>query len=546
MSLEGLRKLEDRLHEPLPVHERVRLLNSIAEQLYEREPARGVTFAKESVGLARATGDTPGEAQALYCLGRNLFSIADYPAVFETQNDALALFRTLGEAEGEALCLNLLGITHRQLSDYGRALEMYEAALRGFRTSGDLKWQAKVISNIGNVEIQLGNFSAALELFDQALELRREAGDDEGAGFDLNNAAFGHIQKALQHRGTGDAMSCQAESENALRLLDRALGIARQFGCKRLEAFCLQTMGEAYQAMSRPEIALGMADQFLALARESNDKWIEAHGLACIGELKAQLGERAEGIALLKSALGSFEALGSRDEIARVLRVLSTSYEAAGNLTEALACLRKAGAIGERLKSEDTERRARALAARRRLDQASLETERYKRLALEDSLTGLANRRSLDDHLASLMREAHARGSLITVALADVDHFKGINDRFSHAVGDEVLRCVGEILRVHCRLGDIAGRYGGEEFMLVFRGLDMRSASDICERIRRAAESWDWQSIHPQLRVTLSMGLAVSSSFREPKALLDAADHWLYEAKHHGRNQIQPLVVIPA
>jgi two-component system, cell cycle response regulator len=132
------------------------------------------------------------------------------------------------------------------------------------------------------------------------------------------------------------------------------------------------------------------------------------------------------------------------------------------------------------------------------------------------------------------------------VALADVDHFKGINDRFSHAVGDEVLRCVGEILRAHCRLGDLAGRYGGEEFMLVFRNLEMRAANEICERVRRAVESWDWQSIHPHLRVTLSMGLASSTSFDEAQGLLDAADHWLYEAKHHGRNQVQPVVLTSA
>ena len=144
------------------------------------------------------------------------------------------------------------------------------------------------------------------------------------------------------------------------------------------------------------------------------------------------------------------------------------------------------------------------------------------------------------------MREARKAGSVVTVALADVDHFKGINDRFSHAVGDEVLRCVGEILRAHCRLGDLAGRYGGEEFMLVFRNLEMRAATEICERVRRAVEAWDWKSIHPQLRVTLSMGLASSSSFDDPQGLLDAADHWLYEAKHHGRNQIQPVVVTPA
>jgi diguanylate cyclase (GGDEF)-like protein len=112
-------------------------------------------------------------------------------------------------------------------------------------------------------------------------------------------------------------------------------------------------------------------------------------------------------------------------------------------------------------------------------------------------------------------------------------------------VGDEVLRCVGEILRAHCRAGDVAGRYGGEEFVLVFRGLDMHAASEACERVRRAVEGWDWKSIHPHLRVTLSMGLASSRSFDEPQGLLDAADHWLHEAKRHGRNQIQPFVVAP-
>ena len=546
MKIETLRALEARLNEPQPVHDRIRLLNEIAEQLYERDSERGAALARESMELARATADAPGEARALYCLGRNLYSSAEYPAVLETQAAALALFRVLGDVTGEACCHNLLGITHRQLSDYGRALEMYDAALKGFREVADLKWQARVISNIGNVEIQLGNHSAALELFDQALEIRRDIGDNEGAGFDLNNAAFGHIQRALQLRSGGDAMSCQAEAENALKLLDRALAISRQYGYKRLEAVALQSMGEAYQAMSRPEIALGMADQFLALARESHDKWIEAYGLACMGEIRHQLGEHTEAMVQLAAALAAFEALGSRDESARVLRILSQAHEAQGQLAEALTCLRKAGAIENQLRTEEAERRARALAARRRVDAAAEETERYRRLAMEDALTGLANRRQLDERLAQLLRDSQARGSTLTVALADIDHFKGINDRFSHAVGDEVLRCVSEMLRSHCRMGDLAGRYGGEEFLLVFRDLEMRAASDICERVRRAVEAWDWKSIHPQLRVTVSLGLAASTSFDHPQGLLDTADHWLYEAKHRGRNQVQPVSVVPA
>jgi PleD family two-component response regulator len=82
--------------------------------------------------------------------------------------------------------------------------------------------------------------------------------------------------------------------------------------------------------------------------------------------------------------------------------------------------------------------------------------------------------------------------------------------------------------------------------MLIFRALDMRSATEICERVRRAVEIYDWPSIHPQLRVTLSLGLSSSTSFDAPQGLVDAADHWLYEAKHHGRNQVQPLVAAPA
>jgi len=542
----ALAGLESRLNEPLPVHERIHLLNEVSEALYERDAARGAALAREAIELARASGDRPGEAQAGYCLGRNLHSLADYPSVLEAEDASLALFRALGDVDGEARCLNLLGITWRQLSDYGRALEMYEAALKGFRETGELRWQARVLSNIGNIEIQLGNHGAALELFEQALELRRRIDDAEGVGFDLNNAAFGHVQRALQLRGAGDTTSCQHECERALRLLDRALAVSRQYGYKRLEAICVQSMGEAYLAMARPEIALKMAPEFLALARESGDRWIEAYGLACVGEIRHQLGEPVEAIELLGTALATFEALGARDEMARVLRILSQAHEAHGDLSAALASLRRSAQLEQQLKSEETERRARALAARRRTERATEEAERYRRLALEDSLTGLANRRHLDEQLGDMMRDAKSRGSVITVALADVDHFKGINDRFSHAVGDEVLRCVGEILRGHCRGGDIAGRYGGEEFVLVFRGLDIRAASDACERVRRGVEGWDWKSIHPQLRVTLSIGLATSASFDHPQGVLDAADHWLYEAKRHGRNQIQPLVVAPA
>jgi tetratricopeptide (TPR) repeat protein len=152
----ALKQLETRLHEPLTVQERVRLLNEMSEQLCERDPTRGAQLAREAIELARATGDVPGEAQGLYCLGRNLYCQADYPLVFETQAAANALFRTLGDTHGEARCANLLGITHRQLSDYSRALEMYEAALKLDAGNPDAHF------NAARLHERAGRYEAAL------------------------------------------------------------------------------------------------------------------------------------------------------------------------------------------------------------------------------------------------------------------------------------------------------------------------------------------------------------------------------------------------
>ena len=171
----------------------------------------------------------------------------------------------------------------------------------------------------------------------------------------------------------------------------------------------------------------------------------------------------------------------------------------------------------------------------RELHEKSLELERQ---ATHDKLTGLYNRRFADDYMERAIRDAQRHGHAFTVALADVDHFKLINDRHSHAKGDTVLKRIAALLSEHCRATDMIARYGGEEFVLCFPATDAATARDVCESLRELVERQDWSDVGPDMKVTLSFGLAESAADFRRKAIVGAADRRLYEAKHGGRNQV--------
>ena len=171
----------------------------------------------------------------------------------------------------------------------------------------------------------------------------------------------------------------------------------------------------------------------------------------------------------------------------------------------------------------------------RELHEKSLELERQ---ATHDKLTGLYNRRFADDYLEKAMRDVAAHGHDFTIALADIDSFKQINDRHSHAKGDAVLKRVARVLKSHCRETDMIARYGGEEFLLCFPDTDSTEAMRLCETLRHEIESQDWTFVADGVCVTLSFGLAESFSDFRRKTILSAADSRLYEAKHSGRNRV--------
>jgi diguanylate cyclase (GGDEF)-like protein len=169
------------------------------------------------------------------------------------------------------------------------------------------------------------------------------------------------------------------------------------------------------------------------------------------------------------------------------------------------------------------------------LDERSRALERESH---EDPLTGIGNRRQFNQRLAEEVAAARASGQPLTLAVADLDHFKIINDRLGHAIGDEVLQRTAEIMRRQCRAVDLVARIGGEEFALVLTGMTRDVATGYCDLLRRAFESNDWRTIHPNLRVTLSIGISQWDGTADPAAFLQAADVQLYRAKNAGRNRV--------
>ncbi|MCK7493989.1 MAG: GGDEF domain-containing protein [Comamonadaceae bacterium] len=242
-------------------------------------------------------------------------------------------------------------------------------------------------------------------------------------------------------------------------------------------------------------------------------------------------GDAAEAEAALGRALAIACERGARNHLARVHRALWALHKSGGRFEAALAH-HEAFHEAERAQfNDESDRRLRALQVKFDLERAQheaamarRETARMAEQSRTDALTGVANRRQLEERLRDEYARALRQGHPLSVAMVDIDDFKRINDRFGHGGGDAVLREVAALLRRHCRDTDLVARYGGEEFCVVFVEAGGDDAQRAGEAMRAAIEAHDWESVAAGLRVTLSMGLAERDEADGRQALLAAAD----------------------
>jgi diguanylate cyclase (GGDEF)-like protein len=267
------------------------------------------------------------------------------------------------------------------------------------------------------------------------------------------------------------------------------------------------------------------------------------------GIVLTRLGRDAEAIRILNRCLA--EAPTRPLEIT-ACRALAEGYERTGQLQAALDLQKRLLALVSQQSSEAARRAASVAAVRLETAQALAEARQFKQQtsdlqlsneqlsrraedfqhqALEDALTGMPNRRRLDELLGSSR-------PMLSILMIDVDHFKRVNDEHSHAVGDAVLRELGRLLQANCREGDFAFRIGGEEFAMLLSAVSAERAVAAAERIRSAVLSHAWAALAPGLAVTASFGVALVAEAATQVELMALADRRMYEAKRRGRNRV--------
>jgi diguanylate cyclase len=225
-----------------------------------------------------------------------------------------------------------------------------------------------------------------------------------------------------------------------------------------------------------------------------------------------------------------------------------TQIEALGEVSSQVEATGDPRPIIETLISELTKATARAstleanfLGSSQELDKIRDSLKAAEQRSNTDALTGLANRRSLEEYFRSAQIAAMETGNPLSILMIDIDHFKKFNDSYGHQVGDQVLRLVAKVLQESVRDVDLAARYGGEELIAVLPGADLGCCANVAERVRRriAEGRLTRRSTGKEIAsVTVSIGVAQFHLAESAEAMIERCDRALYQAKRAGRNRI--------
>jgi diguanylate cyclase (GGDEF)-like protein len=565
-----------------------------AARLCSKDPAAALLAAEDGIRLAEASGEVRAAARALYLRGAAHGSRGEIEAAFADLLVALDRSRAIEDRTLESQCLHGLATAHYHQGEFAHALEYMYRCLAIQREDGNEEGLGGSLNSLAAYHGTLGNYAEAVSALTEGLELARKRGNVEAVAGILGNLALVHMECGEYEAALDDfresvrladevgervmlpntlanfanAYRAQDRLEEAGEVANRAVHLARDIGNPVREATALLSLGLVYEAQGDLTGAEDSLRRALELIQTSGEERLAAGLLEDLGRFYLRAGDRDAARRCLEEGMERAAALDQKQDVCDLHLALSDLAEADGDAAAALRHYRAYHQADKALHKQSAHNRMMAQLARLEVERAQQQAEihrlrsielaeanehkadllddlrrhadRLAREATEDSLTGLYNRRYLNDYLdgeVAQRRRDKSEGAALAIAIADLDNFKQVNDRFTHHIGDEVLKATARVFQRHVRKADVVARYGGEEFVVVLPDAGRERAITVCERVRQAIAEYPWHEIHPDLRVTISIGTA-DELVEDGQALLALADKRLYRAKQQGKNRV--------
>ena len=529
------------------------------------EHEEGEQVARAALASATAHGDIGLQFEAWDLISNHAWRSGKLTVAATAAEHTLALLPEGASSERRAALHCRLALVLEPLDLHSSILRHATLAVELARDCGKVTLLCKALVRLGMARAKLGDWRAGVALIEQSLALARDEDDDEGIFRALTSLNCVMQDTAIDASRRGDTVVARNAAVAGLRWAQEAVVFAPRIGDSFAEVVAHLNLTELLNEAGHFEASLEACDTADALVRRHGYPEIAVQLLHTRANAMAGSGDLTSAVALLDEALRRTSA----SDIPLLIRLhenLCATHKKLGNAALALTHLEAVLTIererGKRRadaelnilleRSEIQRTRVAVESAQRdaqmqRIRATTLQSERdvlearaneMGRHALEDPLTGLPNRRRVEEFLDEVLPRAGGPHGAVCVAVIDLDHFKTINDTFGHGVGDDVLRAIGAILSRGLRETDLVGRIGGEEFMLLLERTSIDVAAETCERIRRSIETFDWSSVRPGLTVTASFGLCSIEAPCSSRTVIEQADAALYVAKAAGRNRV--------
>ena len=551
-------ELADRLAlvpSPLEIPE----LAELARQLTATgRTAAALKAAESAVSGAAHQHDPVLRVQALRAQARVQSETGAYAAAVRSLLEAQSFNLDAGDALEEMQIVIALGVAYGKLGVRNEAIAAHEAALAlAAQCAPDLVCECH--GNLGLTFANCERYGDALDHLKQALTIAQRGDDGTQtlrARINLN-AVRATAARLQQKRGETEAARAELGA-----ILDECVAVLADCRAAKADQFIppvIQHIGIVHRYLGDTDIARARFGYVTAMARQHGWQRLEFDALLHVGAIESAAGNLDAAEVALARALAHFEsthhtmsALEAHLELARV-------YEKGGEFERAYATMNTCHRIRFEMSGHEEKMLTQVRAWRQQFQEArhqaraapqesnartdssavvAVRQRSYVQQARLDPLTGLVNRRYGDVYLAQQFKLHGATSRVLAIGIVDIDGLRAINDRYSYAVGDAVLRGVGVLLRGACRDSDLAIRFGADEFLLVFPNTTAEQAQAICARLCTRIDRHDWKQPVPAHVVSVTVVVADSRGAHSPLDLLRAADSMLHEAKAARRDRV--------